>query len=209
MRQAFQYVWDLNVKAMPISLIWSISFWFIIESPSLPIKFVALFTANIAALACASTIMRLEKPSQRIEILSAVRSPLIWKTIHPIGIFLIMALHNISTHGGAPILARYIYVSIAFSALILWVFATVVVVPLHAQRKYKAKELSFLEIGVELIGIKKRYFLFSILIILLTWPIVFFYVFIALTLSQSIIIGQLPDHDLNRSSKLGSKVKSA
>ena len=209
MRQALQNVWDLNIKAMPFSIIWAISFWFIIESPSIPIKFFALLTANVAALSCASAIVKLEKPSQKIDLLLAFRSSFMWKTVHPIGILLIMALHNISGHEKSSLLAKYLLLSVAFSSLIFWVLATVALVPLQARENLRTQGFTFAEVAVLLIGVKKRYFLFALLIILLTWPLVFFYVFIALTLSQSIIMGQLPDLHEDLSLKSKSKVKSA
>lgn len=208
MRQAFQNVWDLNVKAMPISVIWSISFWFMIESPDLPVKFFALFTANVAALASASAIVKLERPSQKMDLLSALRSSFMWKTVHPIGILLIMALHNISGHEKSSLLAKYLFLSVAISSLILWVLATVALVPIQARESLRAQEFTVLEAVVLLIGVRKRYFLFALLIILMTWPLVFFYVFIALTLSQSIIMGQLPVLNLNHYANSGTKVKN-
>ena len=193
MRHAFQNVWDLNVKAIPTSIVWAISFWFILESPSLLIKLFAVFTANIAALASALIIMKLERPSLKIDFLSFTRDPFIWKTLHTIGILLVMSLYNVSRQSDAPSIMKLFYVSIALSVLILWIIATVALVPILAKWHASDESSNLLTIVIFLMGLQKRYLILSMSIILFSWPLIFFYVFIALTLSQSLIFSQLSE----------------
>ena len=193
MRHAFQNVWDLNVKAIPTSLVWAISFWFILESPSLLIKLFAVFTANIAALASALIIMKLERPSLKIDFLSFTRDSLIWKTLHAIGILLVMSLYNVSRQSDAPPIMKLFYVSVALSVLILWIIATVALVPILAKWHASDESSNLLTIVIFLMGLQKRYLILSMSIILFSWPLIFFYVFIALTLSQSLIFSQFSE----------------
>ena len=115
MRHAFQNVWDLNVKAIPTSLVWAISFWFIVESPSLLIKLFAVFTANMAALTSAVIIMRLERPGLKINFLSFARDPFVWKTLHAIGVLLVMSLYNVTRQSDASSTVKLFYVSVSLS----------------------------------------------------------------------------------------------
>lgn len=193
MRHAFQNVWDLNVKAIPTSLVWAISFWFIVESPSLLIKLFAVFTANMAALASALIIMKLERPRLKINFLSFARDPFVWKTLHAIGILLVMSLYNVSRQSDASSIVKLFYVSVALSALFLWIIATVALVPILAKRQANDENSDILTIGIFLMGLQKRYLVLSMSIILFSWPLIFFYVFIALTLSQSLIFSQISE----------------
>ena len=193
MRHAFQNVWDLNVKAIPTSLVWAISLWFIIESSSLPIKLAAVLTANMAALASARIIMKQERPGLSINFLSFARDPFIWKTLHAIGILLVMSLHNVSRQSDASSIVKLFYVSVALSVLIVWIIATVALVPIMAKWHANDENPNMLKIGIFLMGLQKRYLILSMSIILFSWPLIFFYVFIALTLSQSLIFSQFSE----------------
>ena len=193
MRHAFQNVWDLNVKAIPTSLVWAISFWFIVESPSLLIKLFAVFTANMAALTSAVIIMRLERPGLKINFLSFARDPFVWKTLHAIGVLLVMSLYNVSRQSDASSIMKLFYVSVALSVLILWIIATVALVPIMAMRQANDESSTMLTIGIFLMGLQKRYLMLSMSIILFSWPLIFFYVFIALTLAQSLIFSQFSE----------------
>ena len=193
MRHAFQNVWDLNVKAIPTSLVWAISLWFIIESSSLPIKLAAVLTANMAALASARIIMKQERPGLSINFRSFARDPFIWKTLHAIGILLVMSLYNVSRQSDASSVVKLFYVSVALSVLIVWIIATVALVPIMAKWYANDENLNMLKIGIFLMGLQKRYLILSMSIILFSWPLIFFYVFIALTLSQSLIFSQFSE----------------
>ena len=193
MRHAFQNVWALNVKAIPTSLVWAISFWFILESPSLLIKLFAVFTANMAALASAKIIMKLERPRLNINFLPFARDPFVWKTLYAIGILLVMSLYNVSRQSDASSILKLFYVSVALSVLIIWIIATVALVPILAKWHANDENFDLLKVGIFLMGLQKRYLILSMSIILFSWPLIFFYVFIALTLSQSLIFSQFSE----------------
>ena len=209
MRHAFANVWDLNVKAMPTSTLWAIAFWFIIESPSILVKIFAVFLANTVALASALIILKLERPRQEFNLLSICRSPILWKAVHPIGILLVLALNNASGLERASTLTKYLFVSVVFSTLILWILATLVLIPIHVREGLPRKKLDIEGIGLVVIGIKKSKVIFALSTILFTWPLIFFYVFSALTLSQSIVFGALSDRELESASGLMARVESA
>lgn len=193
MRHAFQNVWELNVKAIPTSLVWAISFWFILESPSLLIKLLAVFTANMAALASAKIIMKQERPGLSINFLSFARDPFVWKTLHGIGILLVMSLFNVSRQSEASPIVKLFFVAVTLSVLFIWIIATVALVPIMAKWHANDENFDMLKIGIFLMGLQKRHLFLSISIILFSWPLIFFYVFIALTLSQSLIFSQISE----------------
>lgn len=193
MRHAFQNVWDLNIKAIPTSLVWAISFWFILESPSLPIKLVALLIANLTSVASALIIMKLERPGLTIKFLTFARDPFVWKTLYGIGILLVMSLYNVSRQSEASSVMKLFYVSVALSVLILWTIAIVALLPYLAQQLAKNERPNLPDIGFFLLGLRKRYLVISLSIVFLSWPLIFFYVFIVLTLTQSIIFSQISE----------------
>lgn len=208
MRHAFANVWDLNVKAMPTSMLWAIAFWFLIESPSILVKIFAVLLANTFALASALIILRLERPRQEFNLLSIGRNPILWKLVHPVGILLVLALHNASRLEKASTLTRYLFVSVVFSTLILWILATLVLIPIQVREGLPGKKLDFEGIGLVVIGLKKSAIFFALLTILFTWPLIFFYAFCALTLAQSLVFGALSDRELEPSSRLMARVES-
>lgn len=193
MRHAFQNAWELNVKAIPTSLVWAISFWFILESPSFLIKLLAVFTANMAALASAKIIMKQERPGLSINLLAFVRDPFVWKTLHGFGILLVMSLYNVSRQSEASPIVKLFFVAVTLSVLFIWIIATVALVPTMAKWHANYENIDMLKIGIFLTGLQKRYLFLSISIILFAWPLIFFYVFIALTLSQSLIFSQISE----------------
>jgi len=135
----------------------------------------------------------LERPSLQTNFLTFARDPFVWKTLHAIGVLLVMALYNISKQGAASSILKLFFVSVALSVLILWTIATVILVPILAQQHAINKQLNLLEIGFILMRLRKRLLAISLSVLFFSWPLIFFYVFIALTLSQSIIFSQLSE----------------
>ena len=193
MRRALEMVWDLNIRAIPSAMLWAISLWFIIETPSFLIRIAALLLANFAVLLSGSILAKLEKPRSGISILLALRDRLLWKVLFPISMILGLALQNARHQESTTIFAKYFYSSIVLSSLMLWLFASVVLIPARAIQGFHGEEIVLLSIGINFVTEHKGTLALALSILLFGWPFFFVYIFLALTLSQCMILSKIEE----------------
>ena len=193
MRSALEKIWDLNIKAFPSAMVWAVSFWFIIESSSLLIRLGALLTANLAVIYSGLILAKRERPRSGVTLLHALQDRFVWKALLPISFILGLALQNVRHQESTTIFAKYFYSSIVLSSLILWLFALVVLIPARAYLGFQGEEITVLSLGMKIISGHKGALGLSLSILLFTWPLFFIYIFLALTLAQSIILSKIEE----------------
>lgn len=183
-RSALRALWDLNVQTMPTAALWAVTFWFIIESHSFAIRFVALFFANLATIVSAVLIVKdspaIRKPNWKESIFDRFS----WTMLMGTGFPFCLALENVSRLQSSNYLEKLIFLSISISCLMLWLFAVIVLAPL-ALRRDRSEDATI--VLVEALGIlqrHKRQVLTSLAVLILAWPLFFVYAFLALTFSQ-------------------------
>ena len=181
-------IWDLNIKAFPSAMLWAVSFWFVIESPSLLIRLGALLFANLAVIYSGLILAKRERPRSGITLSRALRDSFVWKVLIPISFILGLALQNARHQESTSVIAKYFYSSIVLSSLVLWLFASVVLIPARAYLGFQGEEITVLSIGMKIIAAHKGTLALSLAILLFTWPLFFIYIFLALTLSQSLTL---------------------
>lgn len=191
MRQAFLNLWELNVKAIPTALIWAGSLWLLLQSPLFVGKVAAATAAHIAAVISAVLIVKLQAPSAQIRVLDILKDRFLLKISLLIDLLLVMSLQNLDRFSGSSMALRLIYVATTLSLLILWGGLIVFLIPLCAQTFIEKREFDLTQVLKSLVSIQKRYLTVVFLILFLTWPLIFFYIFLALTLGQSIVISAL------------------
>ena len=193
MRRALERIWDLNVKAFPSAMLWAVSFWFVIESSSLLIRLVALLSANLAVIYSGLILAKREKPRSGITLSRALHDRFVWKALLPISVILGLALQNARHQESTTVVAKYFYSSIVLSSLILWLFASVVLLPARAYLGFQGEEIAVLALGMNLVARHKGTLALSISILLFTWPLFFIYIFLALTLAQSLTLPKMEE----------------
>jgi uncharacterized membrane protein len=130
-RGALQTVWDLNIKAMPSAFIWAASCWFLLDTHSIFVRFLAVLIANLAALFSAIIIVKSERAKLVGSWKVLVGDPYIWKLMGGSGIILSLAIENVWRANHSNSIFKIIYLSIFVSSLIIWLFVTVVLVPIR------------------------------------------------------------------------------
>lgn len=193
MRRALEMIWDLNIKAFPSAMLWAVSFWFIIESPSLLIRLGALLFANLAVIYSGLILAKRERPRSGVTLSRALHDSFVWKVLLPISFILGLALQNARHQESTSVIAKYFYSSIVLSSLILWLFASVILIPARAYLGFQGEEITVLSIGMKFLSEHKGTLALSLSILLFTWPLFFIYIFLALTLSQSITLPKMEE----------------
>lgn len=183
-RQALQTVWDLNIKAMPTALIWSISFWFVIETHSLLTRIIAISVANLTVITSGILIVKKARPSQISLWKSGLLDSFSWMSLTGTGLILSLALENLSRVHDSNRIEKLFYLSIFVSSLLLWLIVSVVIVPFRIQIQLSEDRLKVVGRAVDYLRFGKRYLLVSLSILLFGWPFFFIYAFLALTFAQ-------------------------
>jgi len=187
-RGALQIVWDMNIRAIPTALIWSISFWFVLETHSMVLRILAILVANGAALFSGVLIANGSGPNLRSPRKVWLLDPLTWKLLLGTGLILALALENVWKAQASSMTERLFYLSIFISSLILWLFVSVVLVPLRFQMLPSQAVSLVFALSIDHVRRCKPYLLFSFVSLLFGWPFFFVYVFTALTFAQGLTI---------------------
>lgn len=191
MRQAFSNLWELNVKAIPTALIWAGALWLLMQSPLFIVKFAAVITAHIVAVISAVLLVKLQAPSAQIRVLNILKDRFLLKLSLSINLLLVMSLQNLDRFSGSSLALRLIYVATTLSLLILWGGLILFLIPLCVLAFTEEREFDLTQVLISLVAIQKRYLIVALFILFLTWPLIFFYIFLALTLGQSIVVSAI------------------
>lgn len=181
-------LWNLNVKTMPPAFIWSVSFWFIIETHSLFIRTIVVVVANFAVILSGAVVVRSSKSIQKPTFRALVRESPNWKILMGSGLLLDLSLANLLNNESTRWIVKILFLSIFLSSLILWLFVCVVLVPLASQGDRSKNEWNPLTIGINYVRCHKSYLLISLSVLLLGWPIFFVYMFLALPFAQCLTL---------------------
>ena len=206
-RAAFQMLWDLNIKAIPTAVLWSISFWLVIETHSLLIRVLAILVASFAALASGVILVIVSKSKPRPSWKVQLRDSLVWKLLLGTGMVLALALENVWRIHTLTLFGKFFYLSMFVSSLILWIFVCVVLVPIRIQMQ-RGSNFKLFEMGVLYVQQCLPYLALSLVTILLGWPLLIFYAFLGLTFAQSITLSSKMDEvrTLNSLEGMGAPV---
>lgn len=193
MRRALEMVWDLNIKAIPSTMLWAISLWFIIETSSLLVRMSALLVADLAILLSGAIVAKHESPMRRNSFHLSLSDPFVRKALIPTSIILGLALQNARHQESSAIFAKYFYSSVVLSSLILWLFVSVVLIPGRAFQGFRGDEIILLATSLNVVKNNKGTLALSLSILLFGWPLLFVYIFLALTLSQCLILSKIEE----------------
>lgn len=193
MRRALEMVWDLNIKAIPSAMLWAISLWFMIETSSLLIRMSALLVADLAILLSGAIVAKYERPMRRNSFHLSLSDPFVRKALLPTSIILGLALQNARHQESSSLFAKYFYSSVVLSSLILWLFVSVVLIPGRAFQGFHGDEIILLATSLNVVKKNKGTLALSLSILLFGWPLFFVYIFLALTLSQCLILPKIEE----------------
>lgn len=176
---------------MPTALIWSISFWFLIETHSLFIRTVAVVVANFAVILSSAVTARSSGSVQKPSFRALIRESSNWKILMVSGLLLDLSLANLQKIESSHWIVKLLFLSLFLSSLIFWLFICVVLVPLSSQGDRSVNDWNPLAIGINYVRFHKQYLLISLSVLLLGWPIFFVYMFLALPFSQCLTLSSI------------------
>ena len=183
---AFRMAWDLNIKSMPTSLVWAVSVWFVIETHSMLTRFIAISIANIVVLLSGVIIGKSLHPLHAESWKVWLFDSFSWKVLFSSGLLLTISLENLSRIHSTSVMWKLISVSSFVSSLILWIFASAVLVPIRVRSNRSDDQLRSFGIALDYIRVCKRQLATTFIILIFGWPLFFVYAFLALTLAQCI-----------------------
>jgi hypothetical protein len=203
-RAALQMLWDVNIKAIPTAVLWSISFWLVIETHSLLTRILAILVASFAAFTSGVILIIASKskpsPSWKVQLSDSLS----WKLLLSTGMVLALALENVWRIHRLTLFGKFFYLSMFVSSLILWLFVCVVLVPIriHMQRE---NNLRLFEVGILYVWRRLPYLALSLATLLFGWPLLFAYAFVGLTFSQCLTLSSIMNdiRDLDSSKEMG------
>lgn len=183
---ALSMAWDLNIKAMPTSLIWAVSVWFVIETHSMLMRFIAVSIANIVVLLSGVIIVKSVHPLHAETWKVWFSDSFSWKVLFFSGLLLSISLENLSLIHSTSVIWKLISVSSFVSSLILWIFASAVLVPIRLSSNRSDAQLKSFGIALDYIRLCKPQLVTAFIILIFGWPFFFVYAFLGLTLAQCV-----------------------
>ena len=188
LRGALQQTWDLHIRAIPTSLVWAISLIFILQAPSLIIRLACSVLCSIISLLNTS-IVKLSytrvKPSQLIKNTE-------FKTVLMVNIFagamFVIALNNAVN---LDIESRWLSLAIVSTAptfFILWLLVMLIANPIYVMLVATKSKTFLAQSFIHYIQNRKKEVLITGLIFVIYAPIIFVFIAITLTVTQSLTI---------------------
>jgi len=188
LRAALTQVWDLNVRAIPTSLVWGISLMFIFESPNLALRLLSSVICSMTSLLNISILNNSRIKPKTLDLLRHRPFQKLLLLDILIGGLFVIALNNMLNLNPTSLWLSVAIKSSAPAFFILWMGLMLIFNPLYA-RHFATRTTSSIQ-QLFLLFIQKRkpeIFLTAFLLVILA-PVIFVFLTIALTLTQSLTL---------------------
>jgi hypothetical protein len=187
-RAALMRTWELNLRAIPTSVVWGISLVMIFQGSNLILRMIAAIVASTISLMNVAIINFSARRVKPIQFLRARKFRKFFLLNLLLGVLFVLALNNLANFDSSPQLVSVAFASIAISLFLVWMSLMVVAGPILLSQSPS----NGIEEALELVAkyFKERKFEIAITAILLVAlaPIIFFFLAIALTLTQAFTI---------------------
>ena len=194
-RYALGLLWTLNFKAMPSALLWSFSLFVSIQTPSFMVRLLAVLICGTTSFLGSHLIFRTLAPSSKCSLTSTLRNRINVALIVAPGLIFAITLENVSQYSDSGQFVKLLMVSNFTTALIVWLFIQVVVVPIRVKSESRLSAAQTFNRAFKYLRESRGLFAISLLALLLGWPLFFFYFLLALTFAQSMTFAGLETDD--------------
>jgi hypothetical protein len=188
LRRALTVTWDLNIRAIPTSLVWAISLMFIFQSPSLLVRLVCSVICSFVSLFNCAILKFSYKHITPAQLLKAPQFQKIAALNVFVGILFVLSFSNLLNFQPAPIWISIVLKSSALTLLIGWIGLMLILDPLFVTKVATQEARSVTEIFILYVRSSKKEVLLSALVVVVCAPLIFFFISIVLTLTQAISV---------------------
>lgn len=188
LRGALMLVWDLNIRAIPTALAWAVSLMFIFQSPTLITHVVCSVICSLLSLLNVAIVKFSHK---RVSVGGLIKCAQ-FKKIAALNLFMgilsVVALNNALNLNPSSIWVSLALKSSALSLLIAWLGLMLIFNPLFVSNIADQERRSSAEIFMLYVTNCKKQVLLTGVIVVVTAPLIFIFISIALTLTQALTI---------------------
>jgi len=188
LRTALTLVWDLNVRAIPTSLVWAVSLMFSFQSPSLLTQLICSVVCSILSLLNVAIVKFSHK---RVSVGQLIRTSQ-FKKIAVLNLFVgvlsVMALHTALNLNPSSIWIALVLKSSALTLLIAWMGLMLIFNPLYTSKIAHQEPRSIAEIFMRYVKSYKKQVLMTGVIVVVCAPLIFIFIAVVLTLTQALTV---------------------
>ena len=188
LRGALMLVWDLNIRAIPTALVWAVSLMFIFQSPSLLTHLVCSVICSLLSLLNVAIVKFSHKRVSVGQLIKTAKFKKIAALNLFVGILSVVALNNALNLNPSSLWVSLALKSSALSLLIAWLGLMLIFNPLFVSTIAHQERRSSAEIFMLYVSKYKKQVLLTGVIVVVSAPLIFIFISIALTLTQALTI---------------------
>jgi hypothetical protein len=188
LRGALMLVWDLNIRAIPTALVWAVSLMFIFQSPSLLTHLVCSVICSLLSLLNVAMVKFSHKRVSVGGLIKCAQFKKIAALNLFVGILSVVALNNALNLNPSSIWVSLALKSSALSLLIAWLGLMLIFNPLFVSNIADQERRSSAELFMLYVTNCKKQVLLTGVIVVVSAPLIFIFISIALTLTQALTI---------------------
>jgi len=188
LRTALTLVWDLNVRAIPTSLVWAVSLMFSFQSPSLLTQLICSVVCSILSLLNVAIVKFSHKRVSVGQLIKTFQFKNIAALNLFVGILSVMALHNALNLNPSSIWIALVLKSSALTLLIAWMGLMLIFNPLYTTKIAHQEVSSIAEIFMRYVKSYKKQVLMTGVIVVVCAPLIFVFIAVVLTLTQALTV---------------------
>ena len=188
LRGALTLVWDLNIRAIPTALVWAVSLMFIFQSPSLLTHVVCSVICSLLSLLNVAIVKFSHKRVNVGQLIKTAQFKKIAALNVFVGILSVIALNNALNLNPSSLWVSLALKSSALSLLIAWLGLMLIFNPLFVSNIAHQERRSSAELFMLYVSNYKKQVLLTGVIVVVSAPLIFIFISIALTLTQALTI---------------------
>ena len=201
LRGALTLTWDLNIRAIPTSLVWAISLMFIFQAPNIFLSLACSFLCSVVSLLnCSLVKFSHIRVKPRLLITMPEFHKLLLLNSFLGGLF-VAALSNVLNLKPDSIWISLCLTSVAITLFILWICMMLIYNPIFVTKVASQSPSSSLELFMLYAQKRKRELILVGVILVIFTPVVFVFISIALTLTQALTLITLDELTSNTTSE--------
>lgn len=188
LRGALTQTWDLNVRAIPTSLVWAVSLMFIFQTPNLLIQMACSLLCSIISLLNATIVKFSHKRIKPLQLIKTQEFQRILLLNALVGSLFVIALNNTLNLNPASLWLSVLIFSPAPTLFVAWMGLMTILNPIFVMRVATNTSHSTAEIFLCYLKTRKRVVLLTGLILVIFAPFIFFFISVVLTLAQALTV---------------------
>ncbi len=188
LRAVLTKAWDLNVKAIPTSIVWAVSLMFIFQSSSLLTRLVCGVICSVVSLFNCTIVKFSQKHIKPLQLIKAPQFQKFASMNVLVGILFVFALSNLLNLQSPIIWISVSLKSTALSLFIAWMGLMLIVNPLFVCQARTQESHSVSQIFMVYVKRNKKAVALTGVIVLACAPLIFVFISLSLTLTQGLTV---------------------